>query len=60
MAIISKNSRVGRGENKENDLFALPRYQPGNVGATWKTGRRKGGSCKLSFEIKRKIRNRSY
>lgn len=56
MAIQSKNSRVGRMKEKEDEMFALPKYNPGNVGATWKTGRCKGGSRKLSFEIKRKRR----
>ena len=56
MAIQSKNSRVGKMKEKEDEMFALGKYHPGNVGATWKTGRRKGGSRKLSFEIKRKQR----
>ena len=60
MAIHSKNSRVGKVKEKEDEMFALGKYCAGNVGATWKTGRRKGGSSKLSFEIKRKIRNRRY
>jgi len=55
MVFQNKNSRVGRN-GEEEDFNVLPKYNGGNVGATWKTGKRKGGSQKLSFEIKRKQR----
>ena len=52
---ISKNSRVGRAK-EESNKDCLPRYNGANVGATWKTGQCKGGSAKLSFDIKSKRR----
>ena len=55
MALVSKNSRAGRIKADDNK-DCLPRYNGANVGATWKTGACKGGSAKLSFEIKRKRR----
>ena len=52
---VSKNSRTGRAK-VEQSKDCLPKYNGGNVGATWKTGQCKGGSAKLSFDIKRKKR----
>ena len=48
----SKNSRVGRVKDESNK-DCLPKYNPGNCGATWKTGACSGGSRKLEFRIKR-------
>ena len=59
MAFQSKNSRVGR-KTEDEDINVLGRYNPGNVGAAWKTGRRKGGSCKLDFRLRRKIAKHTY
>jgi len=52
---VSKNSRTGRAK-VEQSKDCLPKYNGGNVGATWKTSQCKGGSAKLSFEIKHKKR----
>lgn len=51
--MASKNSRVGRrrDSNKPSE-YALPRYVPGNCGATWKT-KCKGLSKPLRWGIKR-------
>jgi hypothetical protein len=59
--MISKNSRVGR-DKYQADKDCLPRYNPGNVGATWKTrGKYAPGHKKaLDFSIKRKRRGGNY
>jgi hypothetical protein len=66
MALVNKNQRAGqrgrvdyRGQHEGDMLNTLPKYNYSS-GAGWKTASCKGGSRRLSFEIKRKKRGRSY